>query len=675
MSTAGIVNTRMMAAVIARPLKKRTVLKPNITVPVFESGGWTVDRDARAQKTSIDLFTILSIPFLLILIIYPLSGILDLSMNDDISRIKEKIDVVDLISEYVQLKPAGINHKGLCPLHHEKSPSFMVNRERQSWHCFGCAKGGDIFTFVQEMEGMEFRDALRFLADKAGVQLSQTVSTVETTQKNRVKDINHEAAKFFHYILLKLAPSKPALEYLYNRGLTQETIELWHVGFIPDQWDLLTKYLLKKGHSIDDIVASGLAIKKEGSDQRSGRGFYDRFRGRIMFPIWDAHDAIVGFTGRVLVETEHSGGKYVNTPQTLLYDKSRVLFGLNKAKRTIKDKDLIVMVEGQMDVIACHQAGMTNVVATSGTALTEFQVKLLKRYSNTIAMAFDSDAAGVAAAKRGIDLLIEEGMNVKVIVIPEDQGKDPDECIKKNKDAWFQAVTHAEDIMEWYFGRSFSGRSLSDPKEKQKIANELLQEISRIPYAVERDHWLSQLSHRLSVDVSVLREDLVRIVKSLDKKIVDKFSAKTQTSVTTPSLKRERVDVFFGLILAYPELIPLIPADFFAIDSFSAAWAADLYEIIKIGYTQNIPCDFTHVRERYSQEQSENPIDVLLLIGEKDFSDFSPQVREQELKNLAQQIRNDWVRQKRSQIQKALVEAEAKGEGTDDLIRSLQNYQ
>lgn len=600
-------------------------------------------------------------------------------MNDDISRIKEKIDVVDLISEYVQLKSAGINHKGLCPLHHEKSPSFMVNRERQSWHCFGCGKGGDIFTFVQEMEGMEFRDALKFLADKAGVVLSRTVSTVETSQKNRVKDINHEAAKFFHYILLKLDQSKPALDYLYNRGLTHETIESWQIGFIPDQWDLLTKYLLKKGHSIDDILASGLAIKKDGADARSGRGFYDRFRGRIMFPIWDAHDTIVGFTGRVLIETERSGGKYVNTPQTVLYDKSRVLFGLNKAKMEIKNKDLIVMVEGQMDVIACHQAEMTNVVATSGTALTELQIKLLKRYSNTIAMAFDSDAAGIAAAKRGIDLAIEAGMNVKVIVIPEGAGKDPDECIKKNKEVWFESVAHAKDIMEWYFNRSFTGRSITSPKEKQQIANELLAEISRIPYAVERDHWLSSLSHRLGVDVSVLREDIVRIVKTLDKKNVERFHSKTEASSTILLPKKERIEVLldrlFGLILGYPELIAKIPSNFFSIDTFSTAWHADLYEMVKLGYTQHIPCDFTHVRERYTHEQPENPIDVLFLIGEKDFSDFTPEVREHELINLTTQIRYEWIKQKRNQIQSALAEAEAKGESTDELIRSLQQYQ
>ena len=217
-------------------------------------------------------------------------------MSDEVQLIKDKIDVADLIAEYVQLKPAGINKKGLCPFHHEKSPSFMVNSERQGWHCFGCGKGGDIFTFVQEMEGMEFKEALKHLANRAGVQLTSYRSDVDSSQKNRLKDINIEVARFFHNFLLKMPTAKSAMDYLISRGLKNETIEEWQVGFVPEQWELLTQYLLKKGFSIDDLVASGLTIKRDGADATSGRGFYDRFRGRIMFPIWNVHGEVVGFT-------------------------------------------------------------------------------------------------------------------------------------------------------------------------------------------------------------------------------------------------------------------------------------------------------------------------------------------------------------------------------------------
>ena len=259
----------------------------------------------------------------------------------DVDLIKDKVDVGDLVGEYVQLKPAWVNLKGLCPFHGEKTPSFMVNRERQNWHCFGCNKGGDIFSFIQEIEGMDFVEALKLLAARVGVELRLRASEKNSSEKARIKEINSVASNFFHNVLTKMEASASAREYLEKRGLKERTIIEWQIGFIPDQWDLLTKYLLKKGYSIDDLVTSGLTIKRDGADSQSGRGFYDRFRGRIMFPIWDVHDNVVGFTGRVLVETEKSGGKYVNTPQTLVYDKSRIIFGLNKAKQSITKKDYI----------------------------------------------------------------------------------------------------------------------------------------------------------------------------------------------------------------------------------------------------------------------------------------------------------------------------------------------
>src|SRR3989339_1055353 len=423
----------------------------------------------------------------------------------DTQSIKDRLDIVQLIQEYLPLKKTGANWKAPCPFHREKTPSFMVHPEKQIWHCFGCGKGGDIFSFVQEIEGMDFPETLKFLADKAGVKLENNFqSEVQKSQKNRIMEINAKAAYFFHRFLLDIPGAKSAREYLERRRLKTETIEKWQVGYIPEQWDLLTRYLLKKGYGIEDLVASGLTIKRDGADAQTGRGFYDRFRGRIMFPLSDAHGNVVGFTGRILVEKENSGGKYVNTPQTPVYDKSRVIYGLDKAKSEIKAKDLTVMVEGQMDVIACHQAGMKNVVASSGTALTEEQVHLLKRYSNNLNMAFDMDEAGQNAARRGITVALKDGFGVKVIRLPKDAGKDPDECLKKHPQIWFDAVEKAQEVMEWYFEKSFTNRDLNNHKNKQVIANELLSEIALIQYAVERDHWLKELGSQLAVEVSVL---------------------------------------------------------------------------------------------------------------------------------------------------------------------------
>lgn len=528
-----------------------------------------------------------------------------------------------------------------------------------------CGKGGDAFSFVEEMEGMEFPEALKLLAGRAGVELTNTRSDVNSSQKNRIKEINTEAARFFHHFLIKMDASRPARDYVQKRGLREDTIEAWQIGYISDQWDLLTQYLLKKGYGINDLVASGLTIQRDGADVASGRGFYDRFRGRVMFPIWDVHDTVVGFTGRVLVETEHSGGKYVNTPQTLVYDKSRVVFGLNKAKQEIKAKDLMVMVEGQMDVIACHEAGMTNVVATSGTALTDEQVKLLKRYSGNMAIAFDADAAGESAAKRGIDVALREGMNIKIIQIPEGAGKDPDECVRTNPEIWQRAVVQAEDVMSWFFKRALANKNLSDPKQKQQVASVLLAEIAKIPYAVERDHWLQELGQRLGVDAGVLREDLLRF-KEKDTRY--KFTAssaggqdtkgsETQT-VNAPTTRHDLlVDRFLALLLRFPHLSLIT----YHVSLSTLSPYSELYEMLKKQYTETNSIDLQNVSIFFAREGQENIVDVLLMKGEKDFSDFSEDNARKECEHLMQEIKMEWVKKERGRLQHEITEAERSG--------------
>lgn len=569
-------------------------------------------------------------------------------MSDEIQQIKDKIDVADLIGEYIQLKPAGTNKKGLCPFHHEKSPSFMVNSERQSWHCFGCAKGGDIFSFIQEMEGMEFVEALRYLANRAGIQLSNRRSDIDNNQKNRIKEINKEAARFFYNFLIKMPASKEAFDYLQNRGLKPDTIDEWQIGFIPEQWDLLTQYLLKKGFGVDDLVASGLTIRKEGADSQSVRGFYDRFRGRIMFPIRDTHGDVVGFTGRILVEKENSGGKYVNTPQTIVYDKSRIIFGLDKAKQEIKTKDLVVIVEGQMDVIACHQAGMKNVVASSGTALTEEQIKLLQRYTKNINMAFDADEAGQNAAKRGIDLAIEAGMRVRVIRIPEGKGKDPDECLKNNSDVWFEAVKNAQDVMDWYFDKVLFKKDINDYQQKQQVVDELLLEIARIPYAVEKDHWLRKLSERVNVEVAVLREDLKRVdIKK------DVHKMKVESPVVKESIEKDvlhlRIERMLAAIFKYSSLINIIlEANLDRIINESNF--ASIYEMIKKGY------NIDEIKNQAKPEDKEK-VDLLLMQAEWEFSNIPEQEALRDLDSIISLIKKEWKKKKSEELKLKIEQA------------------
>lgn len=601
----------------------------------------------------------------------------------DTQQIKDKIDVVELIGEYVQLKPAGVNHKGLCPFHREKSPSFMVTRERQGWHCFGCGKGGDIFTFVQEIEGMEFVEALRFLAQRAGIELTGRVrNEVEMNEKNRIKNINAKAVYFFHNVLTQMDVAKDARSYLEKRGLTTDTIEEWQVGFVPDQWDLLTKYLLSKGCAIEDIVASGLTIKKDNAGAGSGRGYYDRFRGRIMFPIWDVQGDVVGFTGRILVETEMSGGKYVNTPQTPVFDKSRIVFALNKSRQAIKQAGYSVLVEGQMDVIACHQAGIHNVVASSGTALTEEQVKMLERYAKTIRMAFDADEAGQNAAKRGIDIALEAGLEVKIIQIPEGAGKDPDECIKKDKAVWMQSVENAVDVMRWYFDREFKGKDLTSPRQKQEIANALLGEIVRIPYAVERDHWLQELSYRLKVDVEVLREDIKRI---LNGRKASSHTAKEAPRAPEPQKKPEpqkpvsRLDALVEQIFILLWKLKTVDKDLFASlpgNILSTSLYAPLYERLRLAYSISdkiVLDDLRHVLTPSLDTQ----INHLLLKGEWGFfatiKNDETFIRK-EMQPLVDQIRKEYTLERRKVLHAELEKAEKgrQGDRVTEIIKELQ---
>lgn len=588
-------------------------------------------------------------------------------MSDEIKQIKDKIDITDLIAEYIEIKPAGTNKKACCPFHNEKTPSLMINSERQSWHCFGCGKGGDIFTFVEEMEGMEFKEALKFLAEKAGVELTNNFKVeINSNKKNRLKDINLEATRFYHNFLLQMDSSSKAREYLKNRGLSEDTTEEWQIGYIPDQWDLLTKYLFKKGFSVDDLVDSGLTIKKESNNSGNLLGFYDRFRDRIMFPIWDVHNNVIGFTGRILKEKENSGGKYVNTPQTELFDKSNLVFALNKAKKAIKEEDLIVLVEGQMDVISCHQVGMKNVVATSGTALTEKQIKLLKRYSSNINMAFDSDKAGIAAARRGIAIALADGMNVKIIEIPEGQGKDPDECIKKNKDIWFEVVKNSRPIMDWYFDLAFKNKNLADPKDKQKIANELLEEIKNIPFALERDHWMQKLSSLLTVEVKILEEDLNRI-KNLEKK---KANFKEETIEKSNIFEKENdfiriLKVFLMLILKFPYLLEEdrinLPFEIKKENILSPNIFLDLYEKIFLEYTNNHKIDPLVIREKFTRD-NENIVDILIMQVDLDFFDFTKEDIKKEFFNLLKILKEKWLNEEKKRLELSIKKAHERGD-------------
>ncbi|KKT81337.1 MAG: primase protein [Candidatus Azambacteria bacterium GW2011_GWA1_44_9] len=429
-------------------------------------------------------------------------------MEDNVSKIKDRLDVVDVISGYLKLQKAGINFKARCPFHNEKTPSFVVSPERQVWHCFGCSKGGDIFSFVQDIEGVEFPEALRVLAAKAGIELESFNPAVKD-DKTKLYEVCESATKFFEKQFLS-STGKLALEYLKNRGVAEPTIQEFRLGFAPNDWNALGTFLKNCGYSEDEIVEAGLAIKRN-----DGSGIYDRFRSRITFPIFDLNGQVVGFTGRIFESDDKEAAKYINTPQTRIYDKGRILYGLNKAKMDIKQADQCVLVEGNMDALMSHQAGVKNVVASSGTALTPGHLTLLHRYTTNLGFCFDTDQAGARATKRGIGLALSQNFNIKVIEINDKECKDPADLVKKNAIAWSSAVSQAKPVLEFYFNKAKAGFDPNSAESKKSVISALAPFLKRLTSQVEKAHWLTQLAfflrakeEAIEADVAVAKDDL-----------------------------------------------------------------------------------------------------------------------------------------------------------------------
>ncbi len=429
--------------------------------------------------------------------------------------IKQKLDIAEIIGEYVQLKPAGTGSlKGLCPFHTERSPSFHVSRERQIYKCFGCDKGGDIFSFVMEMEGMTFPEALRHLGARAGVEIPEFRPQDAGLQdkRKRLLEMYHLAAQYYALVLREYPNGAVARAYVDMRHIPVDARELFRLGAAPDAWDSLTTTLKKKGFLESELVEGGISLQR-----KSGEGVVDRFRNRIMIPIADAQGQVIAFTGRVIPGTSGAdeGGKYVNSPETLLYKKSDVLYGLHLAKQAIRKTGEVIVVEGNLDVIASHTAGVANVVASSGTALTESQLRQLGRYTRRIIFCLDDDAAGFAAAKRALELALSlqssgEDFDIRCLVIPEGAGKDPDEIVQKNPELWKTISAHSTSVIEYVFQKTFkqfySGEGGRGVDERKKIVDALLPYVKRLARPDEQHFYLLQLADATHVSLEVLRE-------------------------------------------------------------------------------------------------------------------------------------------------------------------------
>ena len=482
-------------------------------------------------------------------------------MLTPIDEIKERLDIIEVIGSYIKLQKTGANYRAVCPFHSEKKPSFFISPSRQIWHCFGCGLGGKIFDFVMKIEGVEFGDALRILARKAGVELKRQTPEMAKMQTERQKlyEICELATKFFEKQLNESKSGEPAKKYLLERGIKEESIKKWRLGYAPDVWQSLSDFLESRNYKKQEIERAGLALTSEKGS------FYDRFRGRIIFPIFDLNSQVVGYGGRVFKEKDKAEvAKYVNTPNTLLYDKSRILYGLDKAKVEIRKKDSCVLVEGYTDVIMANQAGTLNVVATSGTALTPFQLKILKRYTENLILGFDMDIAGDSATKRGIDLAQVLGFNIKVLRLPE--GKDAAEIIFKNSKEWEEALSSPKSIMDFYFESAFKGRDEKSPEGKKEISKILLPIIKRIPNKIVQSHWTGELARKLDVKEENIEEEMKKVkIEGLS----DVFGLEPEEMINLPPRSRRDLleESLLVLILKSPSSFEFI--DKKAISCFS----------------------------------------------------------------------------------------------------------
>lgn len=422
-------------------------------------------------------------------------------MSSSVDQIKSKIDIVTLVSSYIKLEKAGTNFKGRCPFHNEKTPSFFVSGDRGSYYCFGCQAKGDIFTFVQEFEGLDFIGSLKVLAERAGVELDN-YKNGEKTEKERLFSVLETAVFFFQN---KLSENKTALDYLYSRGLNDDSIKNFRIGYAPSEWRQLHEYLSSKGISDKDMISVGLVKQKDNVASRSG--YYDTFRGRIMFPISDSSGRVVGFSGRILVPDDKAP-KYLNTPETELFNKSEVLFGLDKAKKDIRLKDYSILVEGQMDLVMMHQVGLTNTVASSGTALTEMHLTKLRRLSERVMMSFDSDSAGFNASDRSAKIALSLGMDLKLVQMPE--GKDPADLAKDDPELLKECFRNSKSIVDFYVDTLLS-KNL-DPKDLAiEIRKNVLPYIAQMKDKTDQSHWVSVIKKKTFLNEEALWEDLKKI--------------------------------------------------------------------------------------------------------------------------------------------------------------------
>lgn len=554
---------------------------------------------------------------------------------DAVEDVKQRLGIEDVIGEYIELKRAGRNLKGLSPFSNEKTASFMVSPEKQIWHDFSSGKGGNMFSFVMEMEGVDFKGALEILARKAGVDLSKYRSgdyADRTKQKDRLYQCLETATKFYQ---LQFSKNKTALEYiLKKRAYTKETALKFKIGYSPNTGDALTKYLRGKKFSDKEIISAGLATDRYSRVS-------DMFRGRIMVPLCDGQGRVIGFTARLLADDD-SGPKYINTAQTVLYDKGRNVFGLHLAKDQIRTDGFVVVAEGNLDVIASHQAGIANVVASAGTAMTEMHLKELARFTDDVRLAFDQDKAGLNAMERVIPLASKTNINLSIITIPD--GKDPDELIKKDPKVWREVINSYDYALDWLINQYKSKNDPSSARGKKAITDAILPVINQLTDSVEQDHYLTRLAEIVQVDKGALNKKFTHTKKDIDKSVrYKKVEVEKVTSQQADNTKSQ--NQLLALCLKHVEFRNLLEG--LAVEMFSS-------EPARVFYARLLGSDKASERLRENDDYGK----ILEVLYEELYSNLEFVELQYEAARLQVHVIENYVKNQKHQLAQQMREAD-----------------
>lgn len=575
---------------------------------------------------------------------------------NELEEIKNRIDIVEYIGRYVQLKQGGRNFKGCCPFHNEKTPSFYVTPERQIWHCFGaCGEGGDIFAFAQKMDGLTFPEAVQMLAEKAGVKLEKK-NFEKSDSKNRFYNANELAEDFF-IDSLHGAPGKQTLEYLEKRGLTEKTIKEFKLGFAPSATNALANELKKHGFNIQELEKIGLVANKRGQMK-------DFFWNRLMFPIHDITGRTVAFAGRVL---DNSVPKYMNTPANDVYDKSNILFNIDLAKEPIRKADYAIICEGYMDVIASYQAGVKNIVAPCGTALTERQLKLIGRFTKNLKLAFDVDFAGSEATRRAIELAWKLGFNIKVIEVPA--GKDPADAVMEDVAIWKKAVGEAKYVVDYLFDAALKKYKKNDAIGKKMIGKDLLPVIKRIPDEIEKDTYIKRLAKELSVSEESVRETLRKMTLPREARTTVKKESPQSTKPKSKKAELERN--LIGLLILNPLYVDFAETTLAAEDFCEEDTRQAFAKMLEFSELE----EFTEGKFLNSLKKEDREVfDHYILAAESNFEGFDDEKKAEEIYFGVKRLKKLSLESKKKSLSTRIAQLDKEGNqaGIKEALEDLQ---